>query len=145
MPYGEQVRFADDAPMVFAGFRAPSRSYRASDLLGTSLSSAPRRRASSNSASTVPVAKITRYGWYVVHLSWLLPRMAKVTQRQRRGLASNGKDPSRPGAGWAHGLVSETHVHHRYLKAKMRGHYAYFGISGNIRRPRRYAYKGERI
>ena len=89
----------------------PSRSYRASDLLGTSLSSAPRRRASSNSASTVPVAKITRYGWYVVHLSWLLPRMAKVTQRQRRGVASNGKDPSRPGAGWAHGLVSETHVH----------------------------------
>jgi len=34
---------------------------------------------------------------------------------------------------------------HAQLVMQMRGHYAYYGISGNIRRLRRYAYEVERI
>jgi len=41
-----------------------------------------------------------------------------------------------------HKSIRDQHAH---LVLKMRGHYAYYGISGNIRRLRRYAYEVERI
>jgi len=48
--------------------------------------------------------------------------------------------------GWCrtnrHKSIRDQHAH---LIVKMRGHYAYYGISGNIRRLRRYANEVERI
>jgi group II intron reverse transcriptase/maturase len=41
-----------------------------------------------------------------------------------------------------HKSIRDQHAH---LVMKMRGHYAYYGISGNLRRLRRYAYEVERI
>jgi hypothetical protein len=41
-----------------------------------------------------------------------------------------------------HKSIRDQHAH---LVLKMRGHYAYYGISGNLRRLRRYAYEVERI
>ena len=78
------------------------------------------------------------------------PRLGQVAERQERGEAGNGKEPLRPRAGGGYRLVSDNRhqsipEQHAQLVAKMRGHYAYYGISGNFRRLSWYAHKVARI
>ena len=90
-------------------------------------------------------------GTSFIFLGFFRPCMGQVTEGQERGVASNGEEPLRPSAGDGHltgagetgigpSATSTTH-----LSAKMRGHYAYFGITGNFRRLRWYAHQVARI
>ena len=76
-------------------------------------------------------------GWHLVRFPRLHPRLGKVEEGQERGAASDGQRPLRPRAGGGHGLVPDTTGispltdQHAHLTAMMRGHYAYYGITGN--------------
>jgi hypothetical protein len=70
--------------------------------------------------------------------------MGEVAEGQERGAANDGEEPPCPRAGRHQGLVSDKPplapvlVQHAKLSAKLRGHYAYYGITGNIRQLDQY-------
>jgi len=123
----------------------------ASVLLGTSSCSVPTRHASSISGAIDQMAKttLTRMGQRSTFLGfchvWGKSRRGKnvvrqVTAKKRYARALTAV------TGWC-----RTHRHlsipeqHDQLVAKMRGHYAYYGMSGNFRRFKWYAPVSEEV
>ena len=147
------VRFADDAVMAFADFQDAKRVL---DVLGKRLARYELRlhpdktrfvdfRSKRPDGNDHPEADGTSFTFLGFCHDWGKSRRGKnvvrqVTAKNRyaRALAAV-TDWCRKSR---HLSIPEQHAH---LAAKMRGHYAYYGISGNSRRLTWYAYQVARI
>ena len=147
------VRFADDAVMAFADFRDAQRVL---DVLGKRLARYeltlhPDKtrfvdfRSNRSDGTCHPETdgpSFTFLGfchvWGKSRKGKNLVRQVTAKKRYARALAAV-TDWCRKNR---HMSIRDQHYH---LTAKMRGHYAYFGISGNSRRLRWYAYQVARI
>src|ERR1700756_951377 len=125
--------------------------YWASVLLGTSSRSIPTRHALSISAATDQMARTTR-----TRMGQRSPSSASATFGESRGKGKNVVRQVTAKKRYARALAAVTDwcrknrhrpipEQHAQLVTKMRGHYAYYGISGNFRRLSWYAYQVRRI
>jgi RNA-directed DNA polymerase len=147
------VRFADDAAMAFADFRDAKRvlNVLGKRLARYGLTLHPEKtrcvdfRVKRPGGNDHPDSDGTSFTFLGFCHVWGKSRKGhdvvwQVTAKNRLARAL------RAVTDWCrkhrHMFVRDQHNH---LTAMMRGHYAYFGISGNIRRLRRYAYQVERI
>ena len=147
------VRFADDAVMAFADFRDAQRVL---DVLGKRLARYgltlhPDKtrfidfRSYRSDGKDHPEADGTSFTFLGFCHVWGKSRKGRNVVRQVTAKQRYARALAAVTAWCRKNRHLPTPEQHTQLVAKMRGHYAYYGISGNLRRLRWYAHKVARI